>query len=226
MQALAVDSQNNLYVAGTGFNLVTAGSSAGDWWIKKFSSTAIEDQVNWNKKFDGGTGAVVNHLVIDAGDNVYAAGYGYNLINGSSGYDWWIKKFSSTGTEDTGNWDKKFGSAGSGDDVAYSIGLDSSNNVYVVGNGTNLVSASSGPFDAAPFVAVPMASPGTTRRGRPGRVARFTGCPSLLFFLRKNVVEIINQLESHAKVTTESFGEEFQFLCIFVVVALILLLAR
>lgn len=144
VQALAVDSQNNLYVAGTGFNLVTAGSSAGDWWIKKFSSTAIEDQVNWNKKFDGGTGAVVNDLVIDAGDNVYAAGYGYNLINGSSGYDWWIKKFSSTGTEDTGNWDKKFGSAGSGDDVAYSIGLDSSNNVYVVGNGTNLVSASSG----------------------------------------------------------------------------------
>ncbi|MFO1470159.1 MAG: SBBP repeat-containing protein [Turneriella sp.] len=144
IQALAVDSQNNLYVAGTGFNLVTAGSSAGDWWIKKFSSTAIEDQTNWNKKFDGGAGATVNDLVIDAGDNVYAVGYGYNLINGTSGYDWWLKKFSSIGVEDTGNWDKKFPVSGSAEEVAYGVALDSSGNVYVVGCGTNLVSASSG----------------------------------------------------------------------------------
>lgn len=144
IQALAVDSQNNLYVAGTGFNLVTAGSSAGDWWIKKFSATAIEDQTNWNKKFDGGAGATVNDLVIDAGDNVYAVGYGYNLINGTSGYDWWLKKFSSIGVEDTGNWDKKFPVSGSAEEVAYGVALDSSGNVYVVGCGTNLVSASSG----------------------------------------------------------------------------------
>lgn len=144
IQALAVDSQNNLYVAGTGFNLVTAGSSAGDWWIKKFSATAIEDQTNWNKKFDGGAGATVNDLVIDAGDNVYAVGYGYNLINGTSGYDWWLKKFSSIGVEDTGNWDKKFPVSGSAEEVAYGVALDSSGNVYVVGCGTNLVSALSG----------------------------------------------------------------------------------
>lgn len=146
VQALAVDSQNNLYAAGTGFNVFLSVSpfSSGDWWIKKFSPTGIEDTVNWNKRFDGGLGASVNDLVVDAGDNIYAVGYGYNLYNGSSTYDWWIKKFSSTGTEDVGNWNKVFDTSLSTEDVAYSVALDSTGNVYVVGSGFNLVSTSSG----------------------------------------------------------------------------------
>ena len=140
-KSVAVDSNGNIYVVGYGNNLVN-GSSGRDWWIKKFDSNFNEVTTNWDKKFDSGGDDVAYSVAVDSNDNVYVVGYGSNLINGSSGPDWWIKKFNSNGTEDTTNWNKKF-HGNNGRDFAYSVAIDSFNNVYVVGSGYNLVSSSS-----------------------------------------------------------------------------------
>jgi hypothetical protein len=32
-------------------------------------------------------------MAVDSFGNLYVAGYGVDMINGTSGKDWWIKKF-------------------------------------------------------------------------------------------------------------------------------------
>lgn len=133
--AVAVDSSGTVYVAGYGFNIAGA-SSGGDWWIKKFASNGTEITAGWNKIIDGGSDAAAYSVAIDSGGFVYVAGYGTNLVSGSSGADWLIKKYASNGTEITSGWDKKV--SGGSDDFANSIAIDSGGYVYVAGSGMNL----------------------------------------------------------------------------------------
>ena len=94
---------------------------------------------SWDKKIDGnGGGDKARWVAVDSLDNVYAIGNGQNIVSGSSFFDWWIKKFNSDGEE---LWEKKIN--GGNDDRAYSVAVDSSDNVYVVGSGYYLVSDSS-----------------------------------------------------------------------------------
>jgi len=131
-----LDSSDNVYLVGSSFT--------NDYYITKFSSNGIEDTVNWNKSFNS-SGTNIDQaysIAIDSANNVYVAGYGKNLVSGTSGSaDWWLKKFSSTGVEDTANWNKIFSSAGTNSDYANSIAIDSSDNIYVVGNGNNFAGA-------------------------------------------------------------------------------------
>jgi hypothetical protein len=122
------------------------GSSGDDWWIKKFDQNGVEDAVGWNKKISsaGRNDDVAYSCVIDSNDNVYVAGKGVNLVNGSSGNDWWIKKFDKNGVEDATNWNKKINSPDTYEDSAYSIAIAGNDDVYVAGNGGKLVSSSSG----------------------------------------------------------------------------------
>ena len=94
-----------------------------------------------NKKFQGnGSNDTVYSVTMDSSDNFYVAGYGLNLVSGSSGEDWWIKKFTLSGIEDNAGWNKTINGNGT-DDIAYECAVDSINNVYVVGymhNGTDL----------------------------------------------------------------------------------------
>ena len=145
LYSTAVDSNNNLYVVGCGYNIVS-GSNSWDWWIKKFDSDGSEDTINWNKKYNSnGTFMALDMaytISIDSNNNIYVAGYGYNLVSGLSGQDWWIKKFDSDGNEDTTNWNLSFDNSNDSDSV-HSLKIDSNNNVYAVGHGTSLVSSSS-----------------------------------------------------------------------------------
>ncbi|MFC1670196.1 hypothetical protein ACFL20_07355 [Spirochaetota bacterium] len=97
----------------------------------------------WEKKFDANGGNdSIETIAIDSKDNVYVAGYGENLNNGTSGNDWWMKKFDCTGVEDMVNWNKTFKSFGTYDSIK-SIAIDSYDNIYVGGNGYNIVDDSS-----------------------------------------------------------------------------------
>lgn len=140
--AIAIDSDDNVYVGGFGYNLVS-GSSEEDWWIKKFSSDGTEDTANWNKSFNANDGwDQINFLAIDSAGNVYAVGQAVNIVTGTSNYDWWVKKFDSSGTEDTANWNKSFNSNGTNNDYLYAIDIDSDDNVYIGGVGRKVAPGS------------------------------------------------------------------------------------
>lgn len=139
--SIAIDSNSNVFVSGFGENLKSSNSKA-DWWIKKFSHDGIEDTTYWNKICDSGSIDLCRSIYIDNNDNVYAVGYGENLISSTSKYDWWIKKFDANGNEDTLNWNKMF-DGNSGNDVAYSIDGDTDGNIIIGGYGENLTSSTS-----------------------------------------------------------------------------------
>ncbi|MBW2996158.1 right-handed parallel beta-helix repeat-containing protein, partial [Candidatus Woesearchaeota archaeon] len=135
--SVAFDSSNNVYVVGT-YSTSSLSTDEG-MWIKKFSSAGVEDTANWNLSFKQGGRSAAYSVAVDSNNNVYVAGIGNNLVSGSSGLDWWIKKFSSAGVEDTSNWNKTFSTGGTFSDIAYSVAIDSNDNVYVAGSGSNLV---------------------------------------------------------------------------------------
>ncbi|MEI6399424.1 MAG: hypothetical protein WCO71_11700, partial [Pseudomonadota bacterium] len=128
----AVDSNGNLYVVGYVTNVDK------NWLIKKFSKRGIEDTTNWNKNVgDVGVDEIARSVAVDTSGNVYVAGSRWN----GSDWDWMIKKYSSSGVEDTANWDMLIDS-GFGNDEALGVASDSSGNVYVVGYGRNLTGGS------------------------------------------------------------------------------------
>lgn len=89
---IAIDSNNNVYVAGYGYNKV--GYMDAKWWIKKFDINGNEDTANWDKKFTDTYGEnKIYSIALDAKDNLYVGGFGYELASFTSGYDWWIKKY-------------------------------------------------------------------------------------------------------------------------------------
>ncbi len=142
---IVIDSQDNVYVSGAGYDVAGAGTGL-DWWIKKFSSDGTEDTTNWDKKIDGNGGNdYAFGIAVDSQDNIYVAGVGDDIVDGSSNWDWWIKKFSSDGTEDTTNWNKMYSSASASRmDRLYSVTVDEQDNVWLAGSGRDLVSGSSG----------------------------------------------------------------------------------
>jgi hypothetical protein len=143
--SIAIEHDQNIYVGGIGTN-VASGASGTDWVIKKFSANGVEDTINWNKVFDNGAGSSLRSLVIDSSGNLYAAGNGQNLVAGTSGLDWLIKKFSSTGIEDTVNWNKTFNTAsaaGTEDDLCTAMVIDSNDCLYACGKFRNQITDAS-----------------------------------------------------------------------------------
>ena len=139
---LTIDSNSNVYVAGYGTNLVGAATN-GDLWIKKFNSSGTENE-SWNKSFDARGGLDwVAKLGVDSNDNVYAVGFGLNLVGVASSRDWWLKKFWSNGTEDVTNWNKSYDDKPNDWDEAHAITIDSQDNIYVSG----YVGSTSGVYD-------------------------------------------------------------------------------
>jgi len=109
--------------------------STNDCVIKKFDCNGNED-MSWNKIIPGGSEAnIPNQIAVDRNDNVYVIGTKKDV---SDTY-WWIKKFDSSGNEDTANWDKNIDGT-LGNDFAYAVAIDYDNNVYCAGtiyNGNN-----------------------------------------------------------------------------------------
>jgi hypothetical protein len=90
---VAVDTNGNVYVVGYGTNIASS-SSGNDWWIKKFSSSGVEDTSNWDKRIDGNSGEDFAYSVaVGSEGSAYVGGYGSNLVSSTSGSDWWVKKF-------------------------------------------------------------------------------------------------------------------------------------
>jgi hypothetical protein len=128
---LALDSSDNLYAAGATY---TDDVTYFDWMIKKYSSEGTED-LTWDKTFlASGWGDEPLTMTFDSSDNLYVVGMQdkSTAVDEFDDLDWWIKKFSSSGVEDTSNWDMVLDNVG-GLDASLAVGIDSLDYVYVTG---------------------------------------------------------------------------------------------
>jgi len=82
----AVNSFGHLYAVGQG---------TGEGWIKKFQTDSIEIAEGWSKRITGGAGAtaVAYGVAVDAAHNTIVVGAGSNLVDATTGEDWWIHKY-------------------------------------------------------------------------------------------------------------------------------------
>ncbi len=150
---VAIDSSANLYVSGTysgaltifaangsstAFSLANLGSSDG--FLVKYDTTGTP---LWARRIAGTSAETVNAVAVDSNGDVYMTGiYSsatlnvydtnntsvlYTLTNSGSN-DVFLVKYNSSGLA---QWVRKLGAIG--DDQAYSLTVDSTNNVYVTG---------------------------------------------------------------------------------------------
>jgi hypothetical protein len=121
-------------------SLYVAGYKGGTgWWVMRINIT--NGNKIWESTFAGGPGAYATTVALDDSNNIYVGGYGLNLASPTSNWDWWIMKLNATNGSRI--WDKNFSTSDDSADIAYSISIDSSGNLYAVGTGKNLTTTNS-----------------------------------------------------------------------------------
>lgn len=126
---VAIASDGGVFVVGD-FNITGPGPNFA---IKKFFANGIEDITNWNKTIDGGNNSIdsARELAIAPDGSLYVVGSVTPI--GGPDTDWWIKKFSADGIEDTASWNKIFDGGASQNDAARTIQVAPNGDVYVAG---------------------------------------------------------------------------------------------
>lgn len=161
LQAVTVDKNNDVYITGytsSDTGIATVGSfkdtlnynsaptpSGIDAFLVKFSPTGIRI---WGTYYGGSNFEFGTDVTTDTSNNIYITGrtssvdlistpgaYKTSLtISGTSGYDSFIAKFSSTGNRVWGTYH-----GGENYDYSESITSDSHNNIFICGNSSSTV---------------------------------------------------------------------------------------
>jgi hypothetical protein len=150
--SIAIDSENNIFIAGFFEETVDFDSGSGidsktsngseDVFLTKYSSSG---NYQWTKTFGGTNSDYCQSLMVDGENNIYMAGHFIGTVDFDTGsgvdektsngaYDVFITKYSSSGNY---QWTKTFG--GTGWDWGNSITLDSQNHIYIAGFFNNTV---------------------------------------------------------------------------------------
>jgi len=120
--SLAVDNSGNVYVTG-----ISAGSSFGaDYATIKYNSLGVQQ---WVQRYNGpgNSNDGASSIAVDTLGNVYVTGLSEGI---ASAVDYATIKYNSSGVQ---QWVQRYNGPTNGDDVAKSITIDDSNNVYVTG---------------------------------------------------------------------------------------------
>lgn len=131
LTALTYDDEGNIIAGGFGTNLAGTNSKK-DWWIKKITP---QGAVEWELILDGNGGDdEIACLAMSNTGLIIVAGYGTNLVSGTSKEDWWIRKIDRNGYL---MWDKYF-DGNFKKDIITAIAVDSMDNIIVGGTGNSL----------------------------------------------------------------------------------------
>ncbi|MDD5572141.1 MAG: SBBP repeat-containing protein, partial [Bacteroidales bacterium] len=119
---MVIDADGNIYIAGgapvTGqgydFSIIKLNSNLGIAW---------EQSYNGNDDLDD----IAKGIKVDASGNVYVTGYSTTT---SEGLNWVTIKYNSSGTQ---QWIRTYNDTLDGNDEAYAMVMDASDNIYVTG---------------------------------------------------------------------------------------------
>ena len=126
--AVGVDDFGNVYVTGSSNS---AGVGTEDYLTIKYNSAGSEE---WTSRINGSGGSVdiAYALVIDSSGSIIITG---GSVGSGTGYDYFTIKYSSAG--DT-LWTRRYNGPKNSKDIAYSIALDDSQNIFITGESEGL----------------------------------------------------------------------------------------
>ena len=119
---IVADNQGNVIVSGYSFG----GDSQEDYATIKYNSDGV---FQWERRYNG-TGDsydIATALKIDNSGNIYVTGYS---LDPSTSEDYLTLKYNTGGDL---LWTERFNGPANGGDIANSLAIDASNNVYVSG---------------------------------------------------------------------------------------------
>lgn len=119
--AIAVDSSGNVYVTGDSYG------TGSDYTTIKYTTEGTEA---WVSRYNGpGDGSdYAQAIAVDDSGNVYVTGFSYDRYNYE---DYATIKYTAEGTE---AWVARYNGPGNYGDLAWSLAVDGSGNVYVTGS--------------------------------------------------------------------------------------------
>ncbi|APR87150.1 Cell surface protein [Minicystis rosea] len=118
--------------AGDVFITTTIGydGASGDFDILVAKLSGTNGSILWNDVLDTANDDEGSAITVDAAGRVIAAGY---TVTSAGGTDMWIRKYQDGGSSNTILWTKTYDDAAHGNDFAFGVTADASNNVVVVG---------------------------------------------------------------------------------------------
>ncbi len=118
---VAIDSNDNVYVAGTYHKYSYGQPEGGDMAVIKYNSSGSKI---WERTYGGSNNDQCNGIAIDSNDNIYLGGT--RAMNPNDVF--LVVKYSSSGSV---QWGRTFG--GSYPDICSDIAIDSNDNIFLIG---------------------------------------------------------------------------------------------
>jgi len=120
--ALAIDSSDNIYIAGYSEHIEIQENSWAIINLVKYDSSGLEQ---WNRTWNASQFDYCQGMVLDSSDNIYLVG---GTIGNIGKLDFCLIKYDSSGVQ---LWNRTWG--GDKNDFGLAITIDSSDNVYLAG---------------------------------------------------------------------------------------------
>lgn len=122
------DNSGNVYVTGSSYGI----GSRRDIVTIKYNSSGVQQ---WLQRYNGPDNNFdePNSMILDNYGNVYLTGYSFGQ---GTDKDFVTIKYNTSGVQ---QWVQRFNGTGNGADIAQSIALDESGNVYVTGSSRSIL---------------------------------------------------------------------------------------